>query len=88
MQSCCFSLYVYCINGIATKCTRFIEDLPLLNTKWMLPNFTIVLSLCFILVWPTSWTPAVGGLIVLVCVCVCVCVCVRVCVCVCVCVCV
>ena len=29
----------------------------------------------FILVWPTSWTPAVGGLIV--CVCVCVSLCVR-----------
>ena len=33
-----------------------------------------------ILVWPTSWTPVVGGLIVCVCVCACVCVCVRVCV--------
>ena len=45
-----------------------------------------VLMYIFILVWPTSWTPAVGGLM---CVCVCVCVraCVRACVCVCVCVC-
>ena len=44
-----FSLYVFCRNFIATTCTRFIEDLPLLNTKWMLPNSTTDLNLWFII---------------------------------------
>ena len=58
-KSCCFFLYVSC-----RKCntsTGSIVDRPLLNTKWMIPNSTIVLSMWFIIrsniftVWDISF---------------------------------
>ena len=57
----CLRTQCACRNFIATTCPRFIEDLPLLNTKWMLPNSTIVLNLWFIIrsnsftVWDISF---------------------------------
>ena len=56
-----------CANLVASPCTFLAEteiqmqDRPLLNTKWMLPNSTIVLSVWFIIrsniftVWDISF---------------------------------
>ena len=46
-KSCGFSLYVSCRN--CNTNAGSIVDRPLLNTKWMLPNSTIVLSMWFII---------------------------------------
>ena len=56
---CGFSLYVSCRN--CNTNAGSIVDRPLLNTKWMLPNSTIVLSMWFIIssnsftVWDISF---------------------------------
>ena len=58
-KSCGFSLYVSCRN--CNTNAGYIIDRPLLNTKWMLPNSTIVLSMWFIIrsnsftVWDISF---------------------------------
>ena len=46
-KSCGCSLYVSCRN--CNTNAGSIVDRPLLNTKWMLPNSTIVLSMWFII---------------------------------------
>ena len=58
-KSCGFSLYVSCRN--CNTNAGSIVDRPLLNTKWMLPNSTIVLSMWYIIssnsftVWDISF---------------------------------
>ena len=42
------------------------------DTLWVTVSDTCNELCIILLVWPTSWSPAVGGLIVCVCVCVCV----------------
>ena len=48
----------------SNKNTRILQDPVLAQTLLSLLEHT---GIVFILVWPTSWTPAVGGLIVCMC---------------------
>ena len=58
-KSCGFSLYVSCRN--CNTNAESIVDRPLLNTKWMVPNSTIVIGMWFIIrsnrftVWDISF---------------------------------